>query len=85
MAEAPAAVGEVPRAAVQTEPAAAAGACVRAALERLRLAQYADKLVDELGWDDLGFLRSKSTERRVEIGARCGMKEGHAEKFAELL
>ena len=58
--------------------------CPPEELDRLGLASYADALIDD-GRDDLNFLRSRSQERKKEIGMKCGMKEGHAEKFAEML
>ena len=69
-----------------TNSAALAASSVREALDRLGLGAYADTLVDTQGFDDLEFLRTcVSLERRREIGQQCGMKPGHAEKFAYML
>jgi hypothetical protein len=57
-------------------------AMVREVLAKIYLEQYA-AVFDDLGYDDLNYLVSLPRERRLEIGASMGMKEGHAAKFAD--
>ena len=81
----PAALPPLPVPAALTAGPPVGGARVRAELDRLGLALYAETLIDEYGYDDLDFLVQRSVARRMEIGKECGMKPGHAEKFSENL
>ena len=57
---------------------------VRAALARIGLERYAEAL-EELGYDDLGYLGILSEERLRQVAAEASMKAGHASKFAAWL
>jgi len=55
---------------------------VRAALKRLGFSQYIEKVVEEMGYDDRAFLRTRKPSELREIGVSCGMKPGHAHRFS---
>ena len=55
---------------------------VKHVLARLRLEQYADTLED-LGYDDVHYLRTLSTERLATIATEADMRPGHASKFSD--
>ena len=57
---------------------------VRGALARIGLEQYAAAL-EELGYDDLGYLGMLSEERLRQVAAEASMKPGHVGKFAAWL
>ena len=56
---------------------------VKHVLSRLRLEKYAG-ILDELGYDDVHYLRSLSTERLATIATEAQMRSGHVAKFSEL-
>ena len=52
-------------------------------LARFNLAELYAAAFDDEGYDDLPYLLTLDRERLLAVAADCGMKKGHATKFAD--
>lgn len=57
---------------------------VAAFLEWAKLSAYI-QVFEEMGYDDLPFLRQMGADQMAELASHCGMKLGHAQKLATYL
>ena len=64
-------------------PALAPARTVPELLARFNLAELYAAAFDDEGYDDLPYLLTLDRERLLAVAADCGMKKGHATKFAD--
>ena len=64
-------------------PALAPASTVPELLARFNLAELYATAFDDEGYDDLPYLLTLDRERLLAVATDCGMKKGHATKFAD--